>query len=191
MPYSIYQRNIYRTFNSKKWLLIAGFFHFSASCHCGLQASCIERAASTATLAVIISLLQHKRHFNGVGMPLNPELWREWEKAKKKGTQKPPRPCFPAESRLLRGSTRASHRRAQPLDLRLEWMARTAARAKPQRQTPNLANEHQTFGCQLGTQMDAVFFLFFIFPPPSPFCRKGTAAPLCCGTSRRKTNRFT
>lgn len=37
-------------------------------------------------------------------------------------------------------------------------MARTAARAKPQRQTPNLANEHQTFGCQLGTQMDAVFF---------------------------------
>lgn len=36
-------------------------------------------------------------------------------------------------------------------------MARTADRAKPQRQAPNLANEHQTFGCQLGTQMAAVF----------------------------------
>lgn len=155
MRYFSYQRGIYRRFNNKKRLFNTGFFHFSASCHCGLQASCVKSAAWTCTrpaLAVIISLLQHRRHFNGVGMPLNPEL----------NTKKTPGPCFPAESCLVRCSTRASHRRAQPLDLRWEWMARTAAQAKPQRQTPNFANEHQTFGCQLGRQMDAVFF-----SPPS------------------------
>lgn len=191
MPYSIYQRNIYRTFNSKKWLLIAGFFHFSASCHCGLQASCIERAASTATLAVIISLLQHKRHFNGVGMPLNPELWREWEKAKKKEHKNPQGPVFlqrVAYCVAVRELPTGEHNH-----LTSDWSEWQGRQLGPNHRDrlPTLPTSTRPLDVSLGHRWMLFFFLFFIFPPPSPFCRKGTAAPLCCGTSRRKTNRFT
>lgn len=90
--------------------------------------------------------------------------------------------------RSLCDSMRASHRRAQLLDLRWEWMERTGAWAKPQRQTPNFASEHQTCGCLLGTQMDVVFLL----PPwghscsavePQPYC--GTT---CTPAKGRQTN---
>lgn len=99
-----------------------------------------------STVAVIISLLQYRRHFKWGGMPVNPELWKN-------------KALFSCRERSLCDSMRASHRRAQLLDLRWEWMERTGAWAKPQRQTPNFASEQPTCGCQLGTQMDAVFLL--------------------------------
>lgn len=47
-------------------------------------------------------------------------------------------------------------------------MERTRAQAKPQRQTPNLASEHQPCECQLGTQIYIVVF-------PSPFTEHTSA----------------
>lgn len=114
------------------------------------------------TVVVIISLLQYRRHFKWGGMPVNPELWKN-------------KALFSCRERSLRDSMRASHRRAQLLDLRREWMERTGARAKPQRQTPNSASEHQTCGCQLGTQMDAVFLL----PPWGHSCSAVEPKPYC------------
>lgn len=64
----------------------------------------------------------------------------------------------------LQDSMRASHKPAQLLDLRWEWMERTRARAKPQTHNPNFSNKHQTCECQLGTQMDVVIFFFFSLP---------------------------
>lgn len=104
-------------------------------------------------VAVVISHPQERRGSNGGRIRAldasDPELWKN-------------KALFSCWERSLQDSIRASHKQAQLLDLRWEWMERTRVRAKPQRQTPNLANKHQPRECQLGTQMYVVFF--FLHP---------------------------
>lgn len=97
----------------------------------------------------------------------DPELWKN-------------KALFSCWERSLQDSVRASHNRAQLLDLTWEWMERTRARAKPQRQTPNLANKRQPRECQLGTQMD-VFFFSSPSTADRPSAHRAALQLLCCG----------
>lgn len=125
-------------------------------------------------LAAIISLLQHRRHFNGVGMPLNPELWTE--KAKKSNT-KPPKALFSCRELLM-----AWQYESFPQASTTTWPQMgvngkdgssgqtTEADSQPcQRAPDHWMSAWDTDGC---------CFVFYSF-----FCRKDTAAPLCCGTA--------
>lgn len=153
VTFTVYIYNIYCRFITMRWFLKANFITFNF-----LQLRwkvCLLRllkSAQTAMLsgdAVVISHPQERRDFNGgwirAADASDPELWKN-------------KALFSCWERSLQDSIRASHKRAQLLDLGWEWMERTRARAKPQKQTPNLANKHQPRECQLGTQMHVVFF---------------------------------
>lgn len=82
----------------------------------------------------------------------DPELWKNTA-------------LFSCWESSLQDTIRASHKQAQLLDLRWEWMEGMRVWAKPQRQTPNLTNKHRPHECQLGTQMYVAF---------SPLCPRRT-----------------
>lgn len=118
---------------------------------CLIQILNSTQSRMPSRVVVVISHPQERRDFSRGWIRAvdtsDPELWKN-------------KALFSCWDRSLQDSIRASHKQVQLLDLRWEWMERTRARAKPQRQTPNLTNKHQPRECQLGTQMYVVFFLF-------------------------------
>lgn len=99
------------------------------------------------------------------------------------------RPCFPAESAHYKRQYKSFPQVSTTPWPQREWMERTKAWAKPQRQIPNLANKHQPWDCQLRTQMYTWSVLFF---SPLLFCSHSTQTVgtwshySCCSESSAK-----
>lgn len=183
MRYYSYQRDIHRTLNSKKRVFKAGFFHFSASCRCGLQASCVKKGSVDSPHLHLSSVF-----FSTGGILMESGcLWTlNSGESERETTQKTPKALFSCREPLIAWQYESFPQASTTTWPQMGVNSKDGSSGQTTEADSQPCQRDQTFGCQLGTQMDATFFfaVFFLVPtPPSPFYCKGTAAPLCCGAT--------